>query len=272
VVDVSAATAPSSGQVLTATSGTAATWQTPAGGGGSYTANIRFHYSGAGISNGSTNGGVASETSSGTSSSVLYQALGAVKLTAGTTSTGYARVNLREQVTQDNTSHTGLSFWDRNIYSGMNMSSQIEVASCYQDIYFGIGDVTTVATMTGAIKACGLWVEARNGTLTWYIHTNDGTTSTKTDITTAVNALTNVPDWTAWLANADMWYLEFITGTSFTIYCNGETVATATTNLPSGASSNPSGYIGGIMSDAQTSNTAQKIHAYSGGFIEWPMK
>lgn len=31
-VDVSAATAPTSGQVLTATSGTAATWQTPAGG------------------------------------------------------------------------------------------------------------------------------------------------------------------------------------------------------------------------------------------------
>jgi hypothetical protein len=34
VVDVSAATAPSSGQVLTATSGTAATWQTPSAGGG----------------------------------------------------------------------------------------------------------------------------------------------------------------------------------------------------------------------------------------------
>lgn len=33
VVSVSAATAPSSGQVLTATSGTAATWQTPSGGG-----------------------------------------------------------------------------------------------------------------------------------------------------------------------------------------------------------------------------------------------
>ena len=32
-VDVSAATAPSSGQVLTATSSTAATWQTPSGGG-----------------------------------------------------------------------------------------------------------------------------------------------------------------------------------------------------------------------------------------------
>jgi len=32
-VDVSAATAPSSGQVLTATSSTAAIWQTPAGGG-----------------------------------------------------------------------------------------------------------------------------------------------------------------------------------------------------------------------------------------------
>lgn len=35
-VDVSAATAPTSGQVLTATSGTAATWQTPAGGGADY--------------------------------------------------------------------------------------------------------------------------------------------------------------------------------------------------------------------------------------------
>jgi len=35
VVSVSAATAPSSGQVLTATSSTAATWQTPSGGGGS---------------------------------------------------------------------------------------------------------------------------------------------------------------------------------------------------------------------------------------------
>lgn len=35
-VDVSAATAPSSGQVLTATSSTAATWQTPAGGSYSY--------------------------------------------------------------------------------------------------------------------------------------------------------------------------------------------------------------------------------------------
>jgi hypothetical protein len=34
-VSVSAATAPTSGQVLTATSGTAATWQTPTGGGGS---------------------------------------------------------------------------------------------------------------------------------------------------------------------------------------------------------------------------------------------
>jgi hypothetical protein len=34
-VDVSAATAPTAGQVLTATSGTAATWQAPAGGGGS---------------------------------------------------------------------------------------------------------------------------------------------------------------------------------------------------------------------------------------------
>jgi len=35
-VDVSAATAPTSGQVLTATSGTAATWQTPSGGGGAW--------------------------------------------------------------------------------------------------------------------------------------------------------------------------------------------------------------------------------------------
>jgi hypothetical protein len=34
-INVSSATAPSAGQVLTATSGTAATWQTPSGGGGS---------------------------------------------------------------------------------------------------------------------------------------------------------------------------------------------------------------------------------------------
>jgi hypothetical protein len=37
-VNVSSATAPTAGQVLTATSGTAATWQTPSGGGGTYPA------------------------------------------------------------------------------------------------------------------------------------------------------------------------------------------------------------------------------------------
>jgi hypothetical protein len=40
-VAVSSATAPTSGQVLTATSSTAATWQTPSGGGGGYTAVYR---------------------------------------------------------------------------------------------------------------------------------------------------------------------------------------------------------------------------------------
>lgn len=40
-VDVSAATAPTTGQVLTATSGTAATWQTPAAGGGVTTLNTQ---------------------------------------------------------------------------------------------------------------------------------------------------------------------------------------------------------------------------------------
>ena len=40
-VSVSGATAPTSGQVLTATSSTAATWQTPSGGGGGYTAVYR---------------------------------------------------------------------------------------------------------------------------------------------------------------------------------------------------------------------------------------
>lgn len=39
-VSVSAATAPTSGQVLTATSGTTATWQTPTGGSGGTGANI----------------------------------------------------------------------------------------------------------------------------------------------------------------------------------------------------------------------------------------
>jgi len=41
-VSVSAATAPTSGQVLTATSGTAATWQTPSGGGGGKLAQLVF--------------------------------------------------------------------------------------------------------------------------------------------------------------------------------------------------------------------------------------
>lgn len=42
-VDVSAATAPTSGQVLTATSGTAATWQTPSGGVSTTTAKARAY-------------------------------------------------------------------------------------------------------------------------------------------------------------------------------------------------------------------------------------
>lgn len=73
-INVSSATAPTSGQVLTATSGTAATWQTPGGGGGGMTIYKQ------------TTGG---DTTVGNSSSITtpLMALGRVTVPASTTQT-----------------------------------------------------------------------------------------------------------------------------------------------------------------------------------------
>ncbi len=251
---------------------TAPEWHTPVAG-GAYKPKIRFLYSGSGIADATAYGGFASHETSGTGSpSVLYQGSGSIRVIGGNSTAGFAAVLLRDQTTLKTLSNTGLTFWNRDIYSGMNVTTNIQDAASYADAYIGIGDINGgISTVTGAVKCVGLWIESRGGVTSYFIHTNNASTSTKTDITSAVAAIAYPPIVTTLNTYADAWGFEFISGTSFKIYCNGAVVGTVSSNLPTAATTDTGGYFGGAMIETRTSNSASRTVSVAAGFIEWAL-
>ena len=93
-VSVSAATAPTSGQVLTATSGTAATWQTPTGGGGSSPQPVQSVLTTTATTTSTTYADITGLTASYTPTSVSQKVLVRGSISFGSTSSNQAAFRL----------------------------------------------------------------------------------------------------------------------------------------------------------------------------------
>jgi YD repeat-containing protein len=248
--------------------GAAPTFQAAAGG-GAFTPMITHQFASGYTDAGSYNSQL--NQNSGTGSGMALDAYDGWKMDAGTTSTGYARLRMRSgKHFTDTTDNMLADFWDRDMYVTCQLNAgTLGTAGCYQDLYLGIGDMDTdVSGMGGAIEAAGLWISTSNGTLTWYIHTNDGTTETKTDITTAVQAITRPPNPLTNGLKAFYVALVWDSGTSFTIYINGEQVGQTTSNLPTG--SMPEDYYLQCVLASTTSNTYSSDVFVNWGKFEYP--
>lgn len=239
--------------------------ETLSAGGSAYVPTVRF-YLGGGIGEGASNGGYNEKTNSGTASALTYKTAGGIELNAGSTNSGYARFLVRDQITHEQSTNLSASFWSRKYYGGAAIASLDKDTNSNKNFFFGIGDVQSgYSALSGAVKACGLMVEIRGTSITYYIFTNDGTNVTKTSISTAVNAISNPPNWNN-VAVANLWGFEFIPTTSFKIYCDATLVGTVSSNLPSGSMVND--YLGGILYDATTSNSLANYTRVNHGFIE----
>lgn len=205
-VNVSSATAPSSGQVLTATSSTAATWQAASGGGKSqaviataFETSTRFTSSNAGTGGVSFNTNGA-EISNGTNSATSRAG---IQLTIGT--------NIGTRPSSFSTSLfcnvLGSSDYDVFAYTG-------SVSNANTGVSFNLG-----------IGGYGFLFRKSGGTLTAYgVNDSSAASTTMTSFTFA--------GFTAGTTRLDLDAVSSATDVKF--YVNGTLVATSTTNLPTG--------------------------------------
>jgi hypothetical protein len=261
------ATGASDGHVLTADGAGGAAWEASVGGSGVYIPKLRLPFA-MGTADTAAYGGSGVSSVSGAGATFTYNAGGGYRLIAGTSSTGFSRYLLRDQFTHELVGNAGNTFFDRDMWVGAGLTTNIKAANSYQDFFIGMGDVQVGISGIDTRKHLGLWVETRNNAITYYISVYDGTTATKTDITTAVTAVTNV-NWSSYITNGNFWLLEFISGTSFKIYVDRTLVGTVTTNLPTGTMLND--YIAGTMLDAVTSNSVGNSFTVNHGFLEIDM-
>lgn len=112
--------------------------------------------------------------------------------------------------------------WDKNSF----FSAHINLGSAtLQDVFFGLGSGVTVsgANATNTTRHAGFWVEDA----TIYASNADGTTQTRTDVSAGITVTEN-----------NTYQIEITGGSSIKFYINGTLVATHTTNLPTGSSTN----------------------------------
>ncbi len=208
IVDVGAATAPSSGQVLMATGSTAATWQTPSSGGSS----------------------TAVDPSTSTAGWISYT-LEKSDVSSATTLTNYGGV------LEFTTSGAGYYQYFIPDYIGntndclqMSTMKRVIIKLMYQNYqganYKGFGLASTTGdiykdTSTAGARACFLWNSATN----LYAVTSDGTGTPTSTTLTAPSANT----WNEYVLDYDK------TNSSCKFYLNGTLVATHTTELPATA-------------------------------------
>lgn len=169
VVNVSSATAPTTGQVLTATDSTHATWQDPAG--GSVTPSMMFST----IFETSTRFGGGTN---GTGSARTFDTNG-LNLSTGNSTLGYAYNYM---------TFPGLGFSTTEIGSPeISTSMYIDPGSAFFT-YFGIGNFNDIGTGTGdgyTAKHIGFKItRAGSGSITLYATVSDGTTETATSMGT----------------------------------------------------------------------------------------
>ena len=218
VVDVSAATAPTTGQVLTATGTTAATWQTPAAGGSSTLRgrHVLTEFS----DNTSAHGGMATSSTTG-SSTVTYVSSTGINLTTGTSDPSGARIYVRAGSTT--TRLKGM--FDLN--PTFNTAISFDTNGLTSKFFIGLG-----GTFSTGFADSGARIGLNINGATYYAYSTDGTGTTQTDISSTVTASTG---WSnASLNDMHTFTFDMTSGTDIKFYWDGTLVATHTTNLPSG--------------------------------------
>lgn len=240
-VDVSAATAPSANQVLTATDSTHATWQTPAGGSStpritrsnifelapSTTSSLPYYYTAA--------------TGTVTTSS------GGWLLSTGTTSGSSVRVTLKQNWTGD-----GLTGWDRNPEIIFVQSAPNPTTTGDAVMQVTLGDNGSEGTSAGVLTAkhMGFIFGIVSGVVTVWASNANGSTQTKTDVTAS---------WTG--GQTGIFRATMTSGTNIKFYIDGVLVATHTTNNPTGALSVTSS-IYNDLDAGNTSSNGMEISSY----------
>lgn len=246
-VNVDSATAPSSGQVLTATSSTAATWQTPSG--GASTPRVTIPLINRTNSGDLNTEGMTLDTATGTDASATWNVSTGLQCLGPSVTTGHARWALQATRTSN---YVDLNFFDKNpsfigavgLYANSNF-----------DAYFGLGGNASVVDASSK-GACFLFSKV-SGTLTVYARTSSGSAVTDTDITTAAAATSG---WNVSGTNYLQYCYIVANGTNFKFYINGTLLATHTTNLPTGAlvsNSHGNMFAAGIYANASTAASSQ---------------
>lgn len=229
-VDVSAATAPSTGQVLTATDSTHATWQGAAGGGSTPTIKltlIDWQNPTAGSS-----AGMTTMIDAGSGSSATFSSSG-LSLKTGTLTSNYAVAVFNKDKFQ-NTGYWLNKTYDRTWYATIIMGFQADRSgSTANEAWFGWGGNYSGVGYDTAQKMVGFRIVRSGSTNTIYAVCGTGSAVTATDVTTAINATTGFD-----LSNQGdpQSYMIKYTPTSVDFYCNGTKLTTITTNIPSGES------------------------------------
>ena len=182
---------------------------------------------------GDTSDGVLQKSNSGAGSASNYTAsTGGWTLETGSTSTGYAYIsNSRMNILRSSGTWFGSTLFDRSPIFQCLGAIQTGGADCR--IFIGMGGAAGTLTLAdNSNKSMGFLFERASSTNTWYACTGNGTTLTKTDITSAVTA---VPNYEANNSAIPMFFVAQLTsGTNAKFYVNGTLVHTSTTTLPAG--------------------------------------
>lgn len=227
VVNVSSAAAPSSGQVLTATSSTAATWQTPSAGGASTPKVIIARITGEWKLDGtSANGAYDYATAGGGSWSYNGAGSGAEHKGQTTASgTGVVRLScdqyghIRDKTGQrpyEEDPQWYFQFNHQNGASGTGGKTLLGTHASPQTVPFS--STAEHAALFGSVTA---------GVSTWLASNSTGTTQTSTDITAYIYSANDGN-------SCDKLFIDMTSGTNIKFYANNTLAATHTTNLPAG--------------------------------------
>lgn len=258
IINVSSATAPTSGQVLTATSSTAATWQTPSAGGSS-TPKVRVATIDGGIKNDATSSSGAWDLfATGTSSSWTYIGAGSggyYKGASGTGTTGRIRYSIDQYGLIRNA--TSLQLYDEDPQWFFLFTTITGGAGSTPKGMYGCHESPDTAPLSTTAKHVGLMYSTTAGVITWSASNANGTTRTSTDVTAYVTS-DNTEN------NSDKLFIDMTSGTSIKFYVNNTLAATHSTNLPSGAGNGDGRWLmGTAQNNGGTTNQNLIIHQAS---------
>lgn len=225
-VNVSSATAPTSGQVLTATDGTHATWATPAGGGGTPKVVIS-KITGEWKLDGTSANGAYDYFTAG-SSSWTFVGAGSGSAHRGTTGTVTTAV---VRLSSDQYGYIRNNDGSRPFEEDPQWFFQI----AHQNGASGTGGKTLLGThaspntvpFSSTAQHVAVLGSVTSGVSTWLASNSSGTTQTSTNITAYMNSANSS-------SVTDKLFIDMTSGTNIKFYANNTLVATHTTNLPSG--------------------------------------